>query len=135
MNQQQSIVSAAGRVLLAALFLVSGFGKLAAPSATKAYILAAAMPFPHLAYLVALAVEIGLAMALLLGCRTRVVAALMAAFTVATAFAFHAPFADPSQMTAFLKNLAISGGLLHVSAYSAGSFALDALRLRRVQTA
>ena len=95
-NRQQSFVSAAGRVLLAALFLVSGFGKLAAPAATKAYILSAGMPFPDLAYLLALAVEIGLAMALLLGYRTRVVAALMAAFTVATAFAFHAPFADPT---------------------------------------
>ena len=49
----------------------------------------------------------------------------MAVFTAATAFAVHAPFADPSQMTDFLKNLAISGGMLHVSAYAAGDFALD----------
>ena len=92
MNRQQSFVSAAGRVLLAVLFLVSGFGKLAAPAATKTYILSAGMPFPDLAYLLALAVEIGLAMALLLGYRTRVVATLMAVFTVATEFAFHSPF-------------------------------------------
>ncbi len=132
MNRQQSFVSAAGRVLLAVLFLVSGFGKLAAPAATKTYILSAGMPFPDLAYLLALAVEIGLAMALLLGYRTRVVAALMAVFTVATAFAFHSPFADPNQMTAFLKNLAITGGLLQVAAYGAGNISLDARRVRRL---
>ena len=131
-NRQQSFVSAAARVLLAALFLVSGFGKLAAPAATKAYILSAGMPFPDLAYLLALAVEIGLAMALLLGYRTRVVAALMAVFTVATAFAFHSPFADPNQMTAFLKNLAITGGLLQVAAYGAGNISLHARRVRRL---
>ncbi|MEO7199772.1 MAG: DoxX family protein [Dokdonella sp.] len=134
-NRQQSFVSAAARVMLSALFLVSGVGKLAAPAATKAYIASAGLPFPDLAYLVAVAVEVGLALALLLGYRTRIAAALMAVFAVTTAFAFHAPFADPSQMTDFLKNLAISGGLLHVSAYAAGDFALDALRARRSQTA
>ena len=55
-----------------------------------------------------------------------IVAALVAVFTAATLFAFDAPFAAPNQMTDFLKNLAISGGLLHVSAYAAGDFALHA---------
>ncbi len=135
MNRQPSFVPAAARVLLASLFLVSGFGKLAAPTATKAYIISAGLPLPDLAYLIAVAVEVGLGLVLLLGYRTRAVAALMAAFTLATAFAFHSDFADPNQMTQFLKNVAISGGLLQVVAYGAGGFALDALRLRRSQTA
>ncbi len=135
MNRQPSFVPAAARALLASLFLVSGFGKLAAPAATKAYIISAGLPLPDLAYLIAVAVEVGLGLALLLGYRTRVVAASMAAFTLATAFGFHADFADPSQVTQFLKNIAISGGLLQVAAYGAGGFALDALRPRRSQTA
>lgn len=135
MNLQTSFLPAAARVLLAILFLVSGFGKLAAPAATKAYIVSAGLPLPDVAYLIAVLVEVGLALALLLGYRTRIVAALMAAFVVATAIGFHAPWADPSQMTAFLKNLAITGGLLQVAAYGAGDFALDALRLRRRQSA
>ncbi|HEY8681877.1 MAG TPA: DoxX family protein [Rhodanobacter sp.] len=135
MNRQPSLVPAAARVLLASLFLISGFGKLVAPAATKAYIVSAGLPLPDLAYLIAVAVEVGLGLALLVGFRTRVVAALMAAFTVATAFAFHAHFADQNQMIHFLKNVAISGGLLQVAAYGAGGFALDALRLRRTQTA
>lgn len=135
MNLQTSFLPAAARVLLVPLFLVSGFGKLAAPAATKAHIIAAGLPLPDVAYLIAVLVEIGLSLALLLGYRTRVAATMMAIYTVATAFAFHAPYADPNQMTAFLKNLAITGGLLQVVAYGAGDFALDALRLRRRQTA
>lgn len=134
-DRQQSLVPATARVLLASLFLISGFGKVVAPAATKAYIVYAGLPFPDLAYLIAVTVEVGLGLALLLGYRTRVVAALMAAFTLATAFAFHHQFGDPNQMTHFLKNLAITGGLLQVAAYGGGAFALDALRLRRTQTA
>ncbi|MEP7185035.1 MAG: DoxX family protein [Rhodanobacter sp.] len=74
--------------------------------------------------------EVGLGLALLVGYRTRLAAALMVAFTVVTALTFHAHFADPNRMTHFLKNIAISGGLLHVAAHDAGGFALDALRLR-----
>ena len=134
-NLQTSYLPAAGRVLMATLFLVSGFGKLMAPAATKGYIAAAGLPWPEVAYLVAVAVELGLALALVLGYRARLVAALMAAFTVVTAFGFHADFADGNQMNHFLKNLAISGGLLYVTAYGAGGFALDALRARRARIA
>ena len=134
-NRTSSLVPTVGRALLASLFLISGFGKLAAPAATKAYIVYAGLPLPDLAYLIAVFVEVGLGLALLLGYRTRLVAALMAAFTLVTAFAFHAHFGDANQMTHFLKNVAITGGLLQVAVYGAGDFALDALRLRRTRTA
>lgn len=135
MNRQLYLAPAAGRVLLSTLFLISGFGKLMAPAATKGYIASAGLPLPDVAYLIAVAVELGLGLALLVGYRTRVVAGLMAAFTVATAVGFHADFADGNQMNHFLKNLAISGGLIYVAAYGAGGFALDALRARRGKTA
>lgn len=130
-NLQTSLLPAVGRVLMATLFLVSGFGKLMAPAATKGYIAAAGLPLPEVAYLIAVLVELGLGLALLLGYRTRVVAGLMAAFTAVTAFGFHADFADGNQMNHFLKNLVISGGLIYVAAYGAGGFALDALRAGR----
>lgn len=134
-NRQLANVSAAARVLLALVFVVSGFGKLAAPAATKAYIVSAGLPLPDLAYLAALFVEIVLGLALLIGYRTRVVATLLAMFAVVTAFVFHAQFADPNQMTHFLKNIAIAGGLLQVAVYGAGGLGLDALGLRRSHTA
>ncbi|MFC5526010.1 DoxX family protein [Rhodanobacter ginsengisoli] len=124
-----------GRVLLAGLFLVSGFGKLVAPAATKAYIVSAGLPVPDLAYLLAVVVEVGFGLALVLGYRTRAVAAIMAVFTLATAFAFHAHFGDQNQMIHFLKNVAIAGGLLQVVALGAGAYSLDGLRGRATRPA
>lgn len=126
-----SSTSLLGRVLLSSLFLISGFGKLAAPAATKAYIVYAGLPLPDLAYLVAVVVEVGFGLALLAGYRTRLVAAVMAVFTLATAFAFHFHLADQNQFIHFLKNVAITGGLLQVVALGAGAYSLDGLRLRR----
>src|SRR5256885_15907752 len=48
-----------GRVLLALLFLVSGAGKIALPGATQGYIASAGLPFPLLAYVVAVVVALG----------------------------------------------------------------------------
>ncbi|NYT77172.1 hypothetical protein H0A71_09235 [Alcaligenaceae bacterium] len=59
----------------------------------------------------------------------------LAMFIVVTAFVFYVQFADPNQMTHFLKNIAIAGGLLQVAVYGAGGLGLDALRSLRSQTA
>jgi putative oxidoreductase len=122
---------ALGRLMLAALFLMAGFGKLAAPAATKAYIASAGLPLPDLAYLLAVAAELGGGLLLLLGLQTRLVALALAGFTLATAVFFHADLADQNQMVHFLKNLAISGGLLHVAVLGGSTVSLDAW-LRRV---
>ena len=131
MNTQNASTSLLARALLASLFLISGFGKLAAPAATKAYIAYAGLPLPDLAYVIAVVVEVGFGLALLAGYRTRLVAALMALFAVATALAFHDHFGDQNQFIHFLKNLAIAGGLLQVAATGAGAYSLDAVRQRR----
>ncbi len=135
MNTQQSqaadYLSAAGRVLLAALFLLGGIRKLAAPAGTIGYIAAAGLPFPELAYGVAIFVEVVLSLALVVGYRTHLTAALMAVFTLATAFGFHFNLADQGQFIQFFKNISITGGLLQVAAFGAGGLSLDARRLAR----
>jgi putative oxidoreductase len=115
-----------GRVLIAALFLPSGLGKIAAPAATQAYIAAAGLPLPFLAYRAAVAVEIGGGLLLVVGYRSRWVALALAVFTVAAAFGFHDNFADENQMVHFFKNIAIAGGLLQVVAFGAGAYSVDA---------
>lgn len=117
-----------GRALLASLFLVSGFGKLAAPSATVGYIASTGLPFPEVALVGALVIELGFAAALLVGYRTRIVASVMALFTLITAIVFHNQLGDQGQLIHFLKNLSIVGGLLQVAAFGAGAFSLDHLR-------
>jgi putative oxidoreductase len=117
-----------GRLLLAAIFLLSGVNKLFAPGPTQAYIAAAGLPLPLVAYIVALVVEIGGGVLLVVGYRTREVALALALFTVVAALGFHNNFAEQNQMIHFLKNLAIAGGLLQIVAFGAGSISLDARR-------
>lgn len=130
MMNETRFLPAVGRVLIAAIFLLSGIGKIAAPGATVAYIASAGLPVPLLALIIAIIVEVGGGILLVLGYQTRIVTVIMAAFTLAAAFGFHNNFADQNQMINFMKNLAITGGLLQVVAFGAGSLSLDARRGR-----
>ncbi|SEM52175.1 putative oxidoreductase [Pseudoxanthomonas sp. GM95] len=114
----------AGRVLLVVLFLVSGFGKLAAYSATAGYMASAGVPPVMLPLVIAL--EIGGSIAIILGWQTRVVAFLLAGFTLLTALLFHTNLGDQMQQLMFMKNLAITGAFLLLVANGAGRFSLDA---------
>jgi putative oxidoreductase len=120
-----SLIAASGRVLIALIFLLSGFGKIASPSMTMGYISAANLPFPLLAYIVAIVIEIGGGLLLVLGFQTRAAAAVLAIFTVVAALAFHSTFSDQNQMIHFLKNISMAGGLLQLVAFGAGGFSID----------
>jgi putative oxidoreductase len=115
----------AGRILLAAIFILSGAGKLADPGGTIGYIGAAGLPLAPVAYAGAVAAELGGGLALVLGFRTRIAAAVLALFSLAAAFSFHSNFADQNQLIHFLKNVAMAGGLLQVVAFGGGRFSLD----------
>ena len=123
-----SAIALTGRLLLAAIFILSGFGKAADPAGTIAYIGAAALPLPQVAYVGAVVAELGGGIALALGYRTRIAAAALAIFSVLAANFFHANLADQNQMIHFLKNLAIAGGLLQLVAFGGGRLSLDARR-------
>ena len=120
--------------MIAALFLISGLGKIANPAQTQGYIASAGLPFPPLAYLVAVVIEVGGGILLILGYQSRMVAGVMAAFTVAAALGFHRDFADQNAMAHFLKNISITGGLLQIVALGAGSFSLDGRLARSRKT-
>jgi putative oxidoreductase len=112
-----------GRVLLALLFLLSGVGKLGAYSATAAYMSSAGVAGALLPAVIA--IELAGALAIMLGWKTRVIAALLAGFSILTAVAFHSKFADQIQMVMFLKNVSIAGGFLLLVANGAGPFSID----------
>jgi putative oxidoreductase len=90
-----------------------------------AHINAASLPLPLLAYIVAVVVEVVGGILLVLGFQTRIVAAALAIFTVAAALGFHSALSDQGQLVHFLKNISITGGLLQVVAFGAGSFSID----------
>jgi len=131
MSKHNDSVALAGRILIGVLFLMSGLSKLAAPAATQGYIASVGLPAPVVAYAVAVAVEVLGSSLLIAGVRTRFVAAGMAVFTLATALTFHKNFADQNQMIHFMKNIAITGGLLQVVAFGGGKFSVDSLLGRR----
>ncbi len=127
---QTNLLAALGRALLALIFFASGASKVAAPEATQAYIASAGLPLPLISYLVAVIVELGGGIAILLGYHARISSLAVAVFTVAAAVFFHSNLADQNQMIHFMKNLAITGGLLQVAAFGAGGFSLDGWRRR-----
>ena len=114
-----------GRVALSTIFILSGLSKLADPAGTIGYIQSVGLPAPQLAFLVAVAVEVAGGVALIVGFRTRVVAAMLAAFSLVTAFGFHAQLSDQNQFIHFFKNIAMAGGLLQVVAFGGGRLSLD----------
>ncbi|MCD4863820.1 DoxX family protein [Pseudomonas sp. PLB05] len=120
--------SLAGRVALSAIFILSGISKVGAPAGMISYIESVGLPFPTVAFLIAVLVELLGGIALILGYRTRLVAAALAVFSVATALAFHNQLGDQNQFIHFFKNIAMAGGLLQVVAFGAGRFSLDARR-------
>jgi putative oxidoreductase len=121
----QSPIPTIGRILMAAIFLLSGVGKALAPAGTIGYIESVGLPFATAGLIVAIAVEVGGGALLALGYKTRLVAAVLALFSVATALVFHNALGDQNQMIHFLKNFALAGGLLQVVAFGAGAYSLD----------
>jgi putative oxidoreductase len=118
-----STAEVAGRFLLGLLFLLSGLGKLGAYGATAAYMSATGVPGALLPAVIA--TEVFGALAIVLGWKTRVVAFLLAGFSLLTAVTFHTNLADQTQMIMFFKNLSIAGGFLLLVSNGAGALSLD----------
>ena len=122
-----------GRILLASLFLVAGIRKLMAPAASAGYFAKLGFPMTDVLVWVVIAVEIGAAILLIVGWKTRYAAWALALFTLIATFAAHrfwefdaAQYAN--QMNHFLKNLAIVGGLAILAATGPGPFSVDGRR-------
>ena len=129
----QDALNLAARLLMVALFLPAGIGKLTGFDGTVGYIASAGLPLPTVGAALAVAVEIGASLALLAGFGTRFAASVLAVFTLAASVFFHAYWAAPADQAyvaqlLFFKNIAVTGGLLMLVAHGAGRWSLDARR-------
>lgn len=121
---------AIGRIAIGVMFLWSGAGKFGAIDQTVGYMHAYGMPASAaLAWIAALIEFVGGIM-LIVGWRTRWVAAVLFVFTLVASVVFHAYWSAPAgeamaQQINFMKNVAIMGGLLLLFCYGSGSFALE----------
>ena len=124
-----AIVVFVGRVMMAALFIIAGLGKLGALAATDTYIQSKGMPaglaLPSAVF------EIAAGLAIALGIFTRFFALLLAGFCLITAVLFHNNFADQAQAANFLKNVALAGGFLILFAQRHMKWSYDTMRERR----
>jgi len=122
-NTFQNLAELGGRVLLSSLFLISGIGKIGGYAGVAAYMASVGVPGALLPLVIA--TEFLGAAAIIVGWKTRIVAFLLAGFTLLSAFLFHNNFADQVQMVMFLKNVSIAGGLLLLVVHGAGALSLD----------
>ncbi len=127
---QRDIIILIARVLLMVLFVLSGWAKLTGFDGTVGYMTSLGAPAPMLAAGIAVIMEFVVAILLILGFYTRPLAFLFALFVLGTALLGH-PFwsmVDPERsanMTQFLKNLSIMGGLLMLAVSGPGRFSAD----------
>lgn len=114
-----------GRVLMTLLFFVAGYGKITNVAGTAGYFGKLGLPVPDLLVWIVIAIELGGALLILIGWKTRLVAWVLALFTLATALIGHKFWVDPSQATNFLKNLAIAGGFIMLAYAGPGRLSVD----------
>ena len=127
----QNPLSLTGRVLLTVLFLPAGLSKIGGFAGTVGYITSKGLPFPELAAVAAIVLEVAGGLALLLGFGTRWAALALAGFTLLATVIFHNYWAMPAaqqmvQQLMFMKNIAVVGGLLTLAAWGAGTWSVDA---------
>jgi len=129
----QALSALIGRLLLAVMFLLAGLSKLGGLEGTAGYIASKGLPMAQLLAIATVALEVGAAVMLIVGWQARWAALALAAFTLLATVLFHNYWAMPAdqqmmQQLMFMKNLAITGGLLVLFAFGPGSLSLDARR-------
>lgn len=122
MSSNHALISLIARVLLSAIFISAGYQKIGGYDGTMQYMESQGVPGILLPGVIALELIGGLA--ILLGLFSRWAALALAAFCVLSALLFHFNFADQMQAAAFMKNLAIAGGLLLLFANGPGAWAV-----------
>jgi len=119
------IVELIGRILLSALFLIEGIGKISMQEDVIMYM--ENYGIPGILFIPAVILEILFPLLLIVGYKTKLAAFVMALFTFTVAIIFHTDFSDGMQLVFFLKDLAIAGGFMIIIAYGSNKFSLDHL--------
>jgi len=114
-----------GRILLAAIFLWSGYGTASGVSELAKYLGTLGIPLPLVAAPLVLAWESLGGLGVLLGLFTRTSALALAAFCLVTAVMVHYHPEKMNDMIQFMKNLAMAGGCLFLAAYGGGRWSVD----------
>lgn len=115
------------RILMALIFLLAGLSKLTNFDGTAAYM--SAMGLPSFLLIPTIIFEVGGALAIMLGLKTRLVSLAFAGFCIISALVFHNNLGDQTQFVMFMKNIAMAGGFLMIFAHGSTCFSIDARML------
>ena len=124
-----------GRVLLALMFIYSGFGKLTNLEGTAGYIASGGLPMASVLAVVVGLLELLGGLAIAVGFHARWAGLALGVFTLAASVLFHKFWAVPAeqafvQQLMFMKNISVAGGLLLLAAFGAGAISIDAKRAK-----
>ena len=133
MHAGKDLAALIGRIMLALIFVASGFNKIGGFAGTAAALAGKGLPLPEVLVVATVALELAGSLAIIAGWKTRWGAAALLLFTVLATVMFHnfwaaAPDQMQMQQTHFMKNLAIMGGLLVLWAFGPGRYALERQR-------
>jgi putative oxidoreductase len=126
----QAAAALVGRILLALIFITSGFSKITGFEGTVGYIASKGLPLPQIGAIIAIVAELGGGILLAIGYKARWAALALAIFTLAAAILFHNYWAveaaqKMAQQINFWKNISITGGMLLAFAFGPGRYSLD----------
>ncbi len=127
----QNTAALVGRILLALIFIISGFGKITGYAGTAGYMASKGLPMVAVLLPLTILVELGGGLLIALGWKARWAAAVIFLFIIPVTLVFHNPVGldaaqAQQQMINLLKNLSIMGGMLGLFAFGPGGFSLDA---------
>ena len=111
------------RILISILFLLNGIFKINNYEGTVGWM--ESLGLPGILIFPAIILEIVGPILIIIGYQTRIAAASLSLFCIATAIIFHNDFSDQMQLTAFLKNIALAGGFLFLVVNGAKGYCLD----------
>ena len=119
-----------GRILLALIFILSGFGKITGFAGAVGYMASKGLPMPELLLIPTILIEFGGGLMIAVGYKTRWAALAIFLFLTPVTLIFHAFWAvEPEQfqiqLIQFQKNLAIMGGMLYIMFSGPGPYSLD----------
>ena len=118
-----NILDLLGRILISAVFFLSGVNKIQQYEDTAEWM--ESFDLPSLLLTPAIILEIVLPILIIIGYKVRISAALMTLFCFATAIIFHADFNNRMQFVSFFKNIGLAGGFLFLVINGAKDFSLD----------
>jgi len=119
-----------GRILIALLFLLSGFGKITGFAGTAGYMASKGIPMAELLLTITIVIELGGALMIIAGFKARLAALALFLWMIPVTFIFHNFWAVPAdqamiQQIMFMKNLSIMGAMLYIAAFGSGPMSMD----------